>query len=218
MAIPKEKMSAYERWEMSAFNDDANSAIASTKPKRVPEPQSNNLQSVNNVLESVRKEAYDKGMQEGYAVGMAKAREQATGELQQLTTLMQGFTSALETADKVIAESTLTLALDIAKAMLKQKIQVDEKVLLPIIAAAIHDLPQLQMPARMIVNHEDANLLRAYLTEEVSSQAWQVIEDPTIEKGGVLIETGANQVDASNALRWKRITEALSQDNDWLLP
>jgi len=163
MAIPKEKMSAYERWEMSAFNDDANSAIASTKPKRVPEPQSNNLQSVNNVLESVRKEAYDKGMQEGYAV-------------------------------------------------------VDEKVLLPIIAAAIHDLPQLQMPARMIVNHEDANLLRAYLTEEVSSQAWQVIEDPTIEKGGVLIETGANQVDASNALRWKRITEALSQDNDWLLP
>jgi flagellar assembly protein FliH len=33
-----------------------------------------------------------------------------------------------------------------------------------------------------------------------------------------LVETGANQIDASNQIRWKRITEALAKHDDWLLP
>jgi flagellar assembly protein FliH len=32
------------------------------------------------------------------------------------------------------------------------------------------------------------------------------------------VETGANQIDATNEVRWKRISDALAQKSDWLLP
>jgi flagellar assembly protein FliH len=68
------------------------------------------------------------------------------------------------------------------------------------------------------VHHADAHIIREYLAEEIVSQQWQIQEDPNIERGGCIVETGANQIDATNEVRWKRISDALAQNNHWLLP
>ena len=132
--------------------------------------------------------------------------------------LMHSFRDALEKSDEQIAEETLSLALDIAKSMLKVKLNVDEKAVLPVVMDAIHYLPYVQKPARILVHHEDAQILREYLPEEIASQQWQILEDMNVQRGGCIVETGANQIDATNAVRWNRISDALAQNNDWLLP
>jgi flagellar assembly protein FliH len=91
-------------------------------------------------------------------------------------------------------------------------------VVLPVVMDAIHYLPYVQKPARILVHHDDAQMLREYLAEEIASQHWQIQEDINIERGGCMVETGANQIDATNEVRWKRISEALAQKSDWLLP
>lgn len=214
-ATPKEQQTAYERWEMSSFVDDMGQT-RTLKPKTVRSTSDAN--ALSKLLEHARKEAFEKGIQEGFTVGMAKAREQALVEKQAFMQLMQNFSAALEKKDEQIAEDVLVLALDIAKSMLKIKLNVDPSIILPLVMDAIHYLPSVQKPARILVHHEDARILRDYLAEELMSQEWQVQEDSNIERGGCLVETGANQIDATNALRWKRITEALAQKNDWLLP
>lgn len=214
-ATPKEKQTAYERWEMSSFPDD----FSQSRPARQkPEKSSADAGVLAKIIEGARKEAYEKGIQEGFTVGMAKAREQALVEKQAFVQLMDNFSTALEKKDAQIAEDVLSLALDIAKAMLKIKLNVDPTVILPLVMDAIHYLPSVQKPARILVHHEDAHILREYLAEELSSQEWQVQEDSNIERGGCLVETGANQIDATNQVRWKRISEALAQKDDWLLP
>lgn len=65
---------------------------------------------------------------------------------------------------------------------------------------------------------EDARILRDQIGEELNEQVWQIQEDNNIERGGCLVETGENQIDATNGMRWKRISDALAQSNDWLLP
>lgn len=215
VAIPKEQQTAYQRWEMSSFPDD-NKPVPNVKPTKKPEVPEG--PSVSAILDSVRKEAFTKGLQEGFAVGMAQGREQAEAERQQFAALMQAFTDSLERRDEVIADELLSLALDIAKSMLKVKLNVDTAALIPVVVDAIHYLPYVQKPARILVHHDDAHILREYLAEEIASQEWQIQEDSSIERGGCLVETGANQIDASNSVRWKRITEALSKQNDWLLP
>jgi flagellar assembly protein FliH len=102
--------------------------------------------------------------------------------------------------------------------MLKVKMHIDSSVVLPVVMDAIHYLPYVQKPARILVHHEDAQILREYLAEEITSQHWQVQEDANIERGGCIVETGANQIDGTNEVRWKRICDALVQKNDWLLP
>ncbi len=214
MATPKEQQTAYQRWELSSFTPRQGDVV-SAKPKTDDEATS---RKVAQIFESVRKEAYTTGMQEGFAVGMAKAREYAAEDKQNFINLMQSFERSLHTADEKISENLLELALDIAKAMIKTKLNVDPTVVLPVVRDAIHYLPHVQKPARITVNHEDAQLLRAYLGEELSEQVWQVQEDDHVERGGCLVETGANQIEATNEIRWKRISEALGQRNDWLLP
>jgi flagellar assembly protein FliH len=215
LAIPKEQQTAYERWEMSQFPEE-NRSIGGGKPKKKEGVASS--ETVAQIFDGVRKEAYAKGMQEGFAVGMAKAREAAYEDKQNFLKLMDAFSEALEKSDEQIADDVLSLALDIAKSMLKVKLNVDPATVLPVVMDAIHYLPYVQKPARILVHHEDAHILREYLADEISSQHWQIQEDSNIERGGCLVETGANQIDASNEVRWKRISEALAQNNNWLLP
>jgi flagellar assembly protein FliH len=213
-SIPKEQQTAYQRWEMSAFTDENTGSSSVRKPKTTSAAAS----SISGALESVRKEAYTKGMQEGFAVGMAKAKEYAAKDHAQFLSIAAAFENALEMADQKIEEDILALALDVAKLMLKTKINIDPEVILPVVRDAIHYLPQVQKPARIIVHHEDARILRDQLGEELSEQAWQIQEDNNIERGGCLVETGENQIDATNEMRWKRISDALAQSNDWILP
>lgn len=212
---PKEKQTAYERWELSAFNEEdvRSGHLGIKKTKTAPETA-----SIAAALESVRKEAYEKGIQEGFAVGLAKAKEYAAKEHEKFLSIAAAFERALEVADQKIEEDILALALNMAKLMLKTKINVDPEVILPVVRDAIHYLPNVQKPARIIVHQDDARILRDLLGEELAEQAWKIQEDHNIERGGCLVETGENQIDATNKVRWKRISDALAQNNDWLLP
>lgn len=212
---PKEKQTAYERWEMSSFGDDRHDLLEAKKNKAEAIVDPNELAKI---FDGVRKEAYTRGIKEGFAVGMANAHELVQDDKQHLLRLMEAFSLALEQSDEKIANDVLALALDIAKAMLKVKLNTDPAIVLPVVMDAIRYLPHIQQPARILVHKDDAQMLREYMADEINNQQWQIQEDHNIERGGCLIETGANQIDASNALRWKRISEALAQNNEWLLP
>ena len=215
VGVPKEQKTAYERWEMASFGD-SDFSIGVDKPKKKSSLEQTD--EIAQIFETARQEAYQKGMQEGYAVGMAKARESAIEDKNQFLQLMGAFSHALEMTDEQVADDVLSLALDVAKAMLKAKIEVDKSAILPVVMDAIHYLPHVQKPARILVHHDDAQILREYLADEISSQHWTIQEDGNIERGGCLVETGANQIDASNETRWKRISDALAQHNSWLIP
>jgi flagellar assembly protein FliH len=215
LVTPKEQQTAYERWEMSSLPEDV------FRPRaHKPKSEKANLDTgmLSKIIEDARKEGFEKGLKEGFSVGLAQAREHAMVEKQALAQLMASFSQALETNDVKIAEDVLGFSLDIAKAMIKIKLNVDPSAILPLVMDSIHYLPSVQKPARILVHHDDARILREYLAEELLSQEWQVQEDSNIERGGCLVETGSNQIDATNPVRWKRITEALAQKNDWLLP
>ena len=216
MATPKELQTAYQRWEMASFAQSQKEAGNFNHSKRKETNTSNS--KVGEIFEGVRKEGYNKGMQEGFAVGMAKAKEAALQDKQNLAEMAATFADALKMADEKIEESILMLALDIAKAMLKTKLKADPEAILPVVKDAMHYLPYVQKPARIFVHHEDARILREQLGDELSEQVWLIQEDNNIERGGCLVETGANQIDATNAMRWKRISDALAQSNDWMLP
>lgn len=216
-SIPKEKQTAYERWELSSFADPSD---PTQRPeRRVRENDKAAAARITQLTEEVRKEAYGKGytkgMQDGFAVGLDKGREFAEAEREKLRALTSNFDRALEHADEQIADDVLALALDVAKAMLKSKISVDENVILPVVKDAIHYLPHIEKPARIIVHPDDAGVLRTNLADELATDAWVIQEDASIGRGGCLVETGANKIDATNNVRWKRITEAFSKHVDW---
>lgn len=213
-AIPKEQMSAYQRWEMASFDD----SISSERVKREREQAEENARTVSQILKQVRQEAYEEGFKTGYGDGLTQAQSQIDVEHQQLSQMAASFQQALAMQDTCVAESVLSLALDLAKAMMKTKLQVDPQAVIPVVLDAMHYLPQVKQPARLIVHHEDAKVLRTHIGEQLKEQGWQLLEDAQIERGGCLVETAENQIDASNEMRWKRLVQGLSRVDDWHKP
>jgi flagellar assembly protein FliH len=213
-AIPKEKMSAYQRWEMASFDD----VTPSEQARRDHAQAEENARTVSNILKQVRQEAYEDGFKIGYGDGLQQANTQLAEERAHLVTLAESFQQALSMQDIAVAESVLTLALELAKTMMKTHIQADPQAVIPVVLDAMHYLPQVKQPARLIVHHEDAKVIRTHLGDELKEQGWLVVEDSSVERGGCMVETADNQIDATNEIRWKRMTQGLSRVDDWHKP
>lgn len=132
--------------------------------------------------------------------------------------MMAQFSHALERADEAIAHDVLSLAADIAQAMLSAKLSFDETVVLPVVKEAVSRLPHQTEGIKLKVNPEDVRLLDEHLASEIAAHDWRVVGDAKIERGGCLVETKTNLIDATNGARWRRIAEALALQKDWMAP
>jgi flagellar assembly protein FliH len=217
--IPKEKQSAYERWELSSFGDQPSTnntlsvrAAAESTASKLAKEQ----------VESLRGEAermgYEAGHAAGHAAGFEAGRAEAERELVLLQQLAQSFSGEIAIAHEVLAADMLHLALDLTKAILKTSLSVRPDLVLPIIGEAMHYLPSLQQPALLYLNPKDALLARSHFGDELTQAGWRLVEDAQIARGGCRIDTASNQIDATITTRWQRIAEALGTQSDWLEP
>ncbi|PIF11896.1 flagellar assembly protein FliH [Janthinobacterium sp. 13] len=182
------------------------------------------------IREEARATAFDEGRAAGYAEGHAAghadghAQSYAEGkaasavELAHLQTIAVDFGTAVHQADELIANDVMELALQLAKGMLKTALPVRPELMLPMVREAIEYLPVLQQPALLMLNPDDAQVVRDGIGDELDKGGWRVIEDPSVERGGCKIDTASNQIDAQTSTRWHRLTHALGKDLDWLAP
>ena len=211
MDTPKELMTAYQRWEMNSFGDERPGVVARRAQVELPTEQ-----QVAGILEQAREQGREEGRAGGYQEGLAAGRAQAAAELAHLRELAVGFGSAVAHADETIAADVLELALDLSKAMLRTALAVRPELVVPVVREAIEYLPVLQQPALLMLNPQDADLVRDAIGEELDKGGWRVIEDPHIARGGCKLDTPHNQIDAQVGARWQRLAHALGKNTDWL--
>lgn len=172
------------------------------------------------IREQARQQGYDEGFKAGRDEGMAQALDEQRASTEQalapIRQIADNFSTALREADQAISNEVLELALHLAKGMLKNALRVKPELILPVVREAIEYLPVLQQPALLILNPEDAAVVRESIAEELDKGGWRVIDDPTIERGGCKVDTASNQIDATVASRWQRLSLALGKDIDWI--
>jgi len=208
--IPKEQLTAYQRWELASFGEE----------KRIQENAAAVQQQTAEELARLREEARQQGRAEGYSHGHAEGvqagRAEAAREAVRIRQVAEAFNSELAHAGEAVADDMLNLALDFAKAMLKTALKVRPEIVLPIVSEAIRYLPTVQQPALLVLNPQDAAVVRSHMGDELEKAGWRVAEDMQVEQGGCRIETASNQIDATMPVRWQRIADALGKQTDWL--
>ena len=218
--IPKERLSAYQRWEMASFGDDQRSQSATAAPATPSMPMLSN-EALAQIREEARQEGYAAGFAEGqvtgHAIGLTEGQREVAAEIARLNEIAQNFAAETAHADEMIAQDMLELSLDLAKAMLKTALAARPELVLPIVSEAIRYLPTVQQPT-LTLNPDDAQLVRKHLGDELGKADWRVSEDPHLERGGCRIDTASNQIDASATSRWQRLANALGKESDWLAP
>lgn len=171
-------------------------------------------EKIKGILDKAYLDGFDRGMKSGHEAGMKLANEKLAVEQVALTHLMNGFSASAKDKSKTLCHDVLALALDIAKAMLKEQLKVNQATVLPILQHATNSLIDAQDPISLSLHPDDAQIVRQYLQSELHD--WSIQEDVQIERGGCVIETSGNTIDATNANRWRLLCDALGQNNTWL--
>ena len=230
--IPKEKLTAYERWELAAFDEAERMAkamqeaaaasaaeTAPTAPEPAPAPEIDEAQ-----LAALREQAFAEGRAAGYAAGLAdgeragyasgEARAQA--EIARLAALASEFSRAIEAGEAALADEMLALALEVARQMLRTSLKVKPELILPVVRDAIAALTNPHGHPALTLNPADAVLVRAQLGEQLAHTGWRILEDPQVAAGGCRIDNSGAEIDATLATRWKRVLDSLGRQSDWL--
>jgi flagellar assembly protein FliH len=199
-------------------------ALRAAEPPPAPMAAMITEEELEAIREAARQQGYAEGHEEGqatghasgYEEGLALGRLEAAAELAHLQELATGFGHAVTEADEAIAADVLELALHVAKNMVRTAFEVRPELILPVVREAVDYLPTLQQPALLILNPEDALIVKGSIGHELEKTGWRIVEDGSVARGGCRIDTASNQIDAQIASRWQRLSHALGRNVEWL--
>ncbi len=196
--IPKEQLSAYERWEMNSFD----------APGRRGPISLTTASQVEKIHQQARLDGFQAGMKEG--------KQRAGAEAQRLTALAAAFVAETVKLDQQLAQQVLDVALDVARQMLRGALEVNPELILPVIQEAIRSLPVLGEERRLRLHPEDAKLARELAGESLRISGWSIVDDNSIARGGCVVVTSHGEVDGTLDARWRRIVGTIGREGGWL--
>ena len=222
---PKQSMSAWQRWEMgdvqqpvgrpaaeaSASSLAAEPMLADLEPKLLideAELQRLREQAQQTGASEGRQQGHAEGWQEGYAAGQEIARNEADS-LRALGLAMPG---ALRLAEKELADDLLTLALDIARQVVRQALTVEPQLILAAVRELLQTEPALSGTPRLLLHADDMALVQQYLAEDLQAAGWLLRSDPAITRGGCRVQASSGELDATMETRWQRVAAALGRN------
>ncbi len=149
-------------------------------------------------------------------MGYEEARQQVAQAAASLNDILGGVQQQISRVDENVVQGLLDLALEVARQILRQSIQVKPELLLGVIREALTQLPHFNQSAHLTLSPLDAQWVRESLGESLSHSGWKIIEDAALERGGCRLDTAHSQIDASLEHRWKAVVAALGRHSDWL--
>ena len=153
--------------------------------------------------EAIARVAREQSEARGYEAGMAKAQADMQGKLAELGErikrfdgLLQFLARPLQELDEEVEKSLLQLTLAVGKQLARRELRIDPTQVIAIIRESLQELPTAAREPRVHLHPEDAAIVRERLTEPVNERAWQLVEDPTMSRGGCVVRTENSQIDA----------------------
>lgn len=164
-----------------------------------PAPPSGNLTA--RQLEELQKQAYE----EAYAEGLQSAKVEIQQEIQRFGSIVKGLSAPFKDLDKQVDEELVTLVIALVKQMVRREIKSDPGQIMAVVREAIESLPVASRDLQLRFHPEDAALVQKLYKISEEAQAWDIVEDPLISRGGCKIITSVSQVDATLETRLNQL-------------
>jgi flagellar assembly protein FliH len=219
------KLTAWERWEMASFDTveppppPQEPGIEETPPIDPGETVSEaevklpTAEEIEQIYQQAREDGASKGHEEGYQAGYQQGQAKVQAEAHHLAQAATGLDSFLTELEPQVANELLALSVALAREVIRQEISIRPETLLPVVREALAQLPHQH--AAIYLHPDDASLLRSYQGDQLGHAGHRIHEDSKLARGDCLIEAGGSQIDASLAMRWRRVVESLGLTTAW---
>ena len=213
--IPGEKIVAFEKW---TFNSVAKEPDGQNLKLTLKNAAAKRLQR-----ESDKKEGYAEGFLQGEAQAILMANQRHSEYIaiqgeevrQNFLQLFANSKIEIKNSEEVIARGVLALACVLAKQLVRNEIEVNETLLMPVIKEALGLLVDDTKSKVVRLNPLDILALQAELADEAPANNLILIADPNVARGGCIVQSGSTVVNASLENRWSRLILNLGLDGPW---
>ncbi len=158
------------------------------------------------------------GMQQGYSEGSQALDDfesrKAADVARQMQQLADSFRGELGLLESQVASDLVSLAIDIAREVLRRELRLDAQAVLPAATEALRALGEGASRLELRAHPLDAQVLRAHLQDQPGAPAWQVHDDAGMARGGCRIEADTGLADASFEARWQGVMATLGRDEE----
>jgi len=143
-------------------------------------------------------EASKKGYEDGYAKGIKTSEGKVAQQVKTLAAVVQSLANPFEEFDERVEQELATLAIQIAKQLVRREIKADAGHVIGVVKEALAALPSSSQNIKLFLHPEDAALVVSALSLEGADESrWSIIEDPVVSRGGCRVATDASTIDAT---------------------
>jgi flagellar assembly protein FliH len=155
----------------------------------------------------------------GKAAGLAAARKEMAPlnaaldeKTRAINAMLDALSRPLAKVDDVVHEQIATLALLIARAVVRRELRAEPAQIIGMVRETVALLPASGRGARVALHPDDAALVRERLTPAGPEAAWSIVEDPTLSRGDCRVYTDYARLDARVETRLNEALAALVGD------
>ena len=235
--IPKENLTAYERWELplldSSGNEVAREEERNVKPLTAADIEEIRQAAYADGLEEGRKEGFEtghkegleKGHKDGFAAGETEGREQGTekgleetrkdveAKLERLEHLMGELLVPIQRHEDELETALVNLTTVLSRAVLYRELSLDSSHIAAVVKKAMASLPSTSENVRIHIHPDDYQFV-GEVAERFEAKT-SVVEDAAIMRGGCKLETRHSLVDYTIEKRFqKAVQDMLSEELD----
>lgn len=225
--IPKEQLTAYQRWELATF-DDANDSpaqpqlqpdAADASPAAPPDAQVvlPTAEEIEELHQEAWQEGYQLGLEEGRKAGLLAGQAEAERHAAELRALVAALEAGQLGQDQEVAREVLELSLVMARQILRSALRIRPELLLDAISEALKTLPALNGHHKIVTHPDSAQIVRDWLAHEHGHLSWKVVEDMQMEPGDFRFESAYSELDGRIRSRWIELSSCLGADESWLI-
>ncbi|WP_417513812.1 flagellar assembly protein FliH [Marinobacter sp.] len=235
--IPKEQLTAYERWELPLLDASGNE-VAREEERDVKPLTAGDLADIRQAaredgfnegreqgLKEGRTEGYETGHKEGLEAGLTEGRERGEKEgydetraevsagLDRLEPMLGELLLPIRQHQDELETSLLNLTMVLARAVVYRELTIDSSQIRQVVRRAVEALPSTAENVRIHVHPDDYSTVRE--VAERFEAAASVAEDASILPGGCRVETRNSLVDFTVEKRFQRAVQSmLEQQTD----
>lgn len=196
MSEPGDTADQWRRWEAPTVGDHREARERKVYRQRPAGDKSSGKDGPVTAaeIESIQEAAYREAWEKGYQEGLAEGRPDAEKRVREITAVLDALSQPLEAVDETVEQEISDLVCVIARQLIRRELRTSPGEIVAVVREAVKALPSGDRRVRVQLHPEDAALIRE-LTGDSEDVRWELVEDPSLNRGGCLVSDRNSSVD-----------------------
>lgn len=163
-------------------------------------------------LEEGQKTGFEQGEREGKEAGVSQgleaAKEQVQEQLEILGSLIEHIQEPLKQVDNRMQKELVKLSTLLARSVIKTEVKINQDIILQALNEGLKVLPIQEQSYQISLHPDDLAIIKAhYDDQQLDTNNWQLLESPSLARGGCDIVTSSNAVDVTLEQRIRNVID-----------